>query len=454
MNEKKNNFNHLVNGDVSSQICKIAVPASVGFFFNTMYNVVDTYFAGAISTDATAAISLSFPVFFLVIAMSFGIGTGVTALVSNALGAGDNEKARIYSLQGLSFSVILGVLVGAVGYFIAPSLFRFLGAEGEYLKIATAYMNVILLSAVFFSLVHAMNGVLNARGDTVTFRNFLIMGFFLNLLFDPALIYGWFGLPALGFIGVAWATLFIKFIGTIYVGTVLKKRNILCGACLRDFVPDMKVFKKIGEQSFPASLNMMTIAVGVFVITYYVSEFGKEAVAAYGIATRVDQIALLPAMGLNIAAVALIGQNNGAKKFDRCRDVYKKVMRYGLIISAIGMFGVFLFSYQLMSFFSDNSRVVDIGNRYLLISIWIYLAYTILFMVTSVLQGLKKPNFAIWIGVYRQIVAPLIVFYLFVQVLKLGIWGVWWGVFAINWTAVVISLYYVNHVMKKMFNRE
>ncbi len=115
---------------------------------------------------------------------------------------------------------------------------------------------------------------------------------------------------------------------------------------------------------------MLSVAVGIFVITYFISPFGKVAVAAYGIATRIDQIALLPSIGLNIAALTLIGQNNGAGQLERCMKIYKLVMRYGLFVSSVGMLGVLLFARELMSLFAQDAEVIDIGVYYLRISLY------------------------------------------------------------------------------------
>lgn len=442
--------NDLTQGSIPIHIKKIAIPASLGFFFNTMYNVVDSYFGGLVSTDALAALSLSFPVFFIIFAFGSGISTGASALISNALGAKDEERARFYALQSVTFSVISGLLLTVVGYFVAPFLFKILGATGNYLNIAVSYINVILLGSVFFGLTFVINGILNARGDTKTFRNFLIVGFFLNCFLDPALMYGWLGFPAMGLAGVAWATFIIQVIGVAYMGRVLIKQNILCQGCSSVFIPQSRYFKEIFQQGFPASLNMMTVAVGIFIITYFIAPFGKAAVASYGIATRIDQIAMMPSIGLNIAALALVGQNNGAKKFDRCLEVFKTVLRYGFYVGLVGMIVVYAFAAQLLGIFTKDPEVIHIGVHYLHISVFVYWAYTVLYIVVAVLQGLKKPNFALWIGVYRQILTPTIFFYVFSQVLGLGLDGVWWGVFTINWTAVVIALFYVKGVFGKL----
>jgi putative MATE family efflux protein len=444
----------LTSGDISKQIRLIAIPASVGFFFNTMYNAVDTYFGGLISTDALAALSLSFPVFFLIIALGVGISTGASALIANAVGAKDETEARVYASQALSFSVIVSLFLTVIGFWIAPFLFTLLGAQGRYLEIATNYINIILLGAVFFSLTFVMSGILSARGDTATFRNFLIVGFFLNCFLDPAFMFGWLGLPAMGLSGVAWATVVIQVIGVGYMGWVLTRRGVLCKECLPLLIPKPKYFRALFGQGFPASLNMLTIAVGIFIITYFVAPFGKAAVAAYGIMTRMDQIAMLPSIGLTTAALTLIAQNNGAGKFERCREIYRTVMRYGFIVGIIGMVVAYLFATPFIKLFTHDPEVVRIGVHYLHISIWIYWAYMILYLVVATLQGLKSPNFAFWIGTYRQIIAPIIFFYLFARVLNWQLDGIWWGIFAINWTAVIISLLYAKKVMDRLFGQD
>jgi Na+-driven multidrug efflux pump len=219
-------------------------------------------------------------------------------------------------------------------------------------------------------------------------------------------------------------------------------------------MPKLKYFKALFAQGFPASLNMLTIAVGIFIITYFVAPFGKAAVAAYGIMTRMDQIAMLPSIGLTTAALTLVAQNNGAGKFERCREVYRTVMRYGFVVGIIGMAVAYLFATPFVTLFSRDTQVIQIGVHYLHISIWIYWAYMILYIVVATLQGLKRPNFAFWIGTYRQIIAPIIFFYLFARVFDWQLDGVWWGIFAINWTAVIISLIYAKKVMNKLFGSD
>lgn len=440
----------LVTGPIPKLIRQIAMPASIGFFFNTMYNVVDTYYAGFISTDALAALSLSFPVFFIILAIGSGISTGATALIANSLGEDDLESAKNYASQAIGFTILLSIVLSILGVYVAPWLFTILGASGQYLDLSLSYINIIFYGSVLFMLNHVMNSSLNAQGDTKTFRNVLIIGFLLNLIFDPWFMFGGFGLPAMGLAGVAWATVFIQLISLFYLSYKAGRTPLICLRCISMMKPQKKYIKEISKQGFPASLNMMTVALGIFIITYFVSRFGQEAVAAYGIATRIDQIALLPGIGLNIAALTLVGQNNGAKAFDRVKEIIKKSFTYGFFVSLIGMAFVFIFSQKLMGVFSDDNIIIKQGVEFLKISILVYPAYTALFISTSILQGLKKPFYAIWIGIYRQLVGPFVFFSLLTSVLAWGIFGIWWGIFIVNWTGLIITILYLRTVIKKI----
>jgi Na+-driven multidrug efflux pump len=189
--------------------------------------------------------------------------------------------------------------------------------------------------------------------------------------------------------------------------------------------------------------------VGIFVITYFISEFGKEAVAAYGIATRIEQIVLLPTIGLNTAALTLVAQNNGAKRFDRIRQTLHVSLRYGGVLMGAGAFALFFCAPYLMGLFTKDSAVARIGSSYLRIAAFVLSAYVILYVNVATLQGLKRPLFAVWIGLFRQIVAPTLVFFLCTQVFHLGLMGIWWGIFSITWGAALFTLFYVRRLLEQ-----
>lgn len=433
---------------------RLAIPVGMGFFFNTMFNVVDTFYAGFISTQALAAMSLSFPVFFLIIAVGSGIATGATALIGNALGSDRRAEARLYATQAITFAAIHGMIMTAAGLVAAPTLFRILGAGDEYLLLALSYINAIFVGSTCFILNQSLNASLNATGNTKYFRNFLIVGFFLNLGLDPWFLFGGFGLPAMGLAGVAWATVVVQAVGNVYLGFQIRKSGLVRGASPRDFVPRKQPFIDLAKQGFPASLNMLTVALGIFVITWFLGRFGREAVAAYGIATRIEQIVLLPVMGLNVATLALVAQNNGAGLASRVRETVRTAMSVGVMMMAAGGVAVYFAAERLMRFFTTDSAVIGIGADYLHIAAFVFGAYVILYVSVFTLQGLKRPLYAVLIGSFRQIIAPIPVFIVFTNHLGLGIRGIWWGIGIVTWSAALISLGYVRSVLRLLPERE
>ena len=439
----------LIEEPVPGLIRDITVPASIGFLFNTLYNAVDTFFAGLISTQALASLSVTFPVFFIIIAMGTGISTGTTALVANSLGAGRTGEARLYAMQGISFGILTGASLTAAGIYGSPFLLRFLGASDDYLAMSTIYINTIFAGAVLFMLLYMLNSVLNGLGETRPFRNFLIVGFLLNLMLDPWFIYGGLGLPAMGIFGIALATVVIQGIGCVYLGRKVCGTGLTEDCVVRGFLPKPGPFREIARQGLPASFNMLTVGAGIFVIMYFVSQFGKEAVAAYGIAMRIEQIVLVPTIGLNVAALTLVSQNNGAGLFDRVREVLRKCLKYGALIMAVGTALILVSAKFLMELFTGDDAVVGIGATYLRIDALVFYAYVFLFVNVAALQGMKKPMFAVWIGLYRQVAAPAALFWVLTRVFHLGLLGIWWGIFAVTWSAAAITLLYT----KKTINR-
>jgi putative MATE family efflux protein len=297
-----------------------------------------------------------------------------------------------------------------------------------------------------------MSAILNALGDTRPFRNFLVAGCLLNVLLDPWFIYGGFGVPPMSFAGIALATVLIQAVGCLYL-CLRVRRTKLRGACGPDRLrPRLASFREIARQGVPAAANFFTIGLGIFVITYFVSGFGKEAVAAYGAAMRIEQIILLPAIGLSTATLAIVAQNSGARLFDRMDETVRTALRYGSIIMLCGTGALFLFAGPLMAVFTADPAVIAVGRTYLKISAFVLYAYVVLSVNVSALQGIRKPMFALWIGLWRQISAPAAVFWFLTQLLGFGLTSVWWGIFGINWSAAAVAWIYARRQMKKAAN--
>jgi Na+-driven multidrug efflux pump len=219
---------------------------------------------------------------------------------------------------------------------------------------------------------------------------------------------------------------------------------------IADLRPRWHYFRELFRQGLPATMNMTTVSLGIFIITWYVGRFGQEAVAAYGIGTRIEQIALLPIMGLNISTLALTAQNYGAERIDRIRETVHVSLRYGVFFATTGTVAALLFSRELMGFFTADRAVIDIGVGFLTVEAWVLSAYVLLYICVSTMQGIKLPLFGLSIGLYRQIAGPVLIFHLFTTVLGLGLAGIWWGIFGITWSAALIVVMYVNRTLARL----
>jgi putative MATE family efflux protein len=441
---------NLTEGSIKKALQQIAIPASIGFLFNTLFNVVDTYFAGQLSVAALAGLTISFPIFLITIALASGIGTGSTALAAIALGKKNSQEYHQIAKNALLLSFLVAAALLIVSPFAIPWLLQVSGGTGEVFDAGLAYMNVVIIGAVFQILNFTFNGLLSAQGNTKPFRNFLILGFFLNLILDPMFIFGWFGLPELGTAGVALATVLVQVFGTIYLSVSFFKSN--------QFVKDMFTKAKLSfvalsqllKQGVPVSLNNATISIGIFIIQYFIYQFGStETIAGYGVAVRIEQIALLPTIGLNIATVALVGQNFGAQQWQRILQSIKQAVKYGLILLTIGLLIIYPFAPQLVGLFNADPVVIQEGATYLRIEGLAIYTYTMIGIASSVMVAIKKPYYALIIGVLRQL-TPIFVFFLLGDVLQLGTIGIWWGIVLVNYIAAFFAWYVVYRLLNRL----
>ncbi|WP_085905330.1 MATE family efflux transporter [Kiloniella majae] len=449
----------LVRGSLPEHFKALAIPAGIGMLFNTLYNVVDTFFAGMISTDAQAGLSVSFTVFFILIAFGIGLGQGISALVGTAIGAKnqpENHKNPDHSFppkdiaaQGLSFATLFSGVLCVAGYYAIPHLLDLLGVYNGYRTLAHDYLMLILFAAPAFMIAFAANGILSAQGDTVTNRNALIGGFVANCLLNPLFIFGAFGIPGLGFDGLAISTVIIEWFVAFYLLSHALKSRAMAQTKLSCFTPHLKIIKDTVAQGAPASLNFLTITIGVFVIQYFLQPFGATAVAAYGIALRIEQLILLPGLGLTIVLLPIIAQNHGAKELDRVRYAFWWCVLTGIGMMLIGALLLLIGGKFLLGLFTQDPDVISVGFDYLLLAAPMLPAYLTLFAMMSFFQGIKRPIWTVWIGIYRQIFASAGFATLFIYVLNWGAWGVWAAVFTAVWSGLLLSTIILLIVARK-----
>lgn len=436
--------NELLTKDINSLIKQIAIPSSIGMFFNTMYNVVDTFYVGSISTVAITALSYSFIVFFMLLSISFGLSSAITAHVGNSLGRHKEFLAKIYVTNGITFVSLSAIILAFLGFIFVKDIFVLMGAKELALALSLEYMYIILIGTIPMLIGLGANAVLIARGDTKSYRNVLVLGFFLNLILDPLFIYGYGFIPAFGFAGVAYATVIIQFITFGYIILKLYQTKLLSFQRPILFLPDFRIYKKIAKQAIPMSLNMLTMSLGTMIITYFVSKYGYKAVASFGIGYRVEQIILLPMLGLNTAVSSIVANNYGAKNFDRIFEVRKKALRYGYMMSVAGVVILFLFGKQIIMLFDNDIEVVQIAYEYVIIESFIFFAFITIFIANSTLQGIKQPFIIPYVSFYRQILMPMIVLYILVNIYFVEIIYMWITIALIIYTAAFYIHFYTQ----------
>lgn len=445
----KNQSIDLTEGSIYQHLRRIAIPASIGFLFNTLFNVVDTIYVGQVSTDALAGLTLSFPVYFILISLALGLGQGTTALTSIHLGERRYDSYHQKIKAAIFWALFLSLLMAFLSPVLIPFLFRLMGASGVSLELGVRYSVIIYAGSLFFFTNLLISGILNAEGNTKPFRNFIIIGFFLNLILDPLFIFGWFGLPELSTAGVAIATVIVQGLGSIYLLYMLKSSAYFSYQTLLKTKLTRSDIGKVINQAFPVALTNATIALGIFVINYFALLYGGDiAVAAYGSALRIEQILFLPTIGFNIAALSIIGQNFGAKNPARMKEAAFKAAYIGLGILTVAIILILIFARPLMRLFSSDLDLIETGVTYLRIATLGLWTYMFLNISVSMLQAIKKPLISFLIGLYRQLF-PVVVFAYLGGVLGYGVNGIWWGIVLVNWSAVLIAVPITIGLFKK-----
>lgn len=447
---------NLLTDKIPSLLWKIGLPAGIGFFFNTLFNITDAYWAGKLGVEAATAMSQTFPIFLLLIVFGNGISSAASTLIGNALGAKNNKQIAEF-LEHIIFLSILLVIV------LTPALLAstqtILSLTGDVTPsvqaLSLGYIIPVLSFSVVFILSYALNGLLNAYGDTKTYSNALIVGAIVNLGLDPLLMFGWGPIPGMGIAGVAWATIIIQLVTLLYMISVVRKRGIFTLCQWSGWRPRWSVIREILHIAVPASISMIFVAVGIFVINAFLRDFGTAVMAIYGVGTRIEQIVLLPTIGLSIAASAIIAQNNGAGNFARVRETYKLSLIYGALVVIPLALVIWILRDQLYPLFitpkdaEDAVNIVRLGREYTSVVIGLFWGYIFLFITVGALQSVKRPMFGLWMNLFRQVILPLIVFTL---VIRAGgnYLSVWWSIFGIVWFSAIIALIYGQMVFRKL----
>lgn len=432
----------LSTGPIAAHLWRLAWPAAVGMVFNTLYNLTDFWFAGLLSAEALAGVSIAGSVFFLLVSIGAGMQTGTTAMMAADTGAGRMDDVRSWFNNALGLGLLVSGVTLAGGWMLAAPLVRFLGAESHIEPLALQYLQITLIGNASFIAASVATGGLMALGDTRSASTALAVGFFANFGLNPLLTFG----LGLGVYGLALATVMIKIATAVYLIAILNRR---LGFVSRPVLMPSRIID-LCRQVLPASFNMLTIIIGGFITVSFIGRFGSENVAGYAVGLRLEQLLLLPALGLNTAVMALAGQNYGAGKTDRVRESWRKGLQAGAAMALISMPVMIFLSPLMMAFFSDNRQIQQTGAMYLRIDAAAFYGYVVLFICVATLQALRQPLFPLVIGLIRQLILPAIANYTLIVVLGYPMPSVFYSIVIIVLLSAVFTWWYTCRQLARL----
>ena len=438
---------NLLNDDIPTLVKKLAIPASVGTLFQTFYNIVDTYFAGKISPEALAALSKSFPIYFIIIATCIGVSVAGTSLIGNSIGENNRKNVLYYFSHIIIYGFIISIIITFLGLNYSEKVFYLMGSSSEVATLGTQYTDIIYYGSILFILVVSLNSLLHAEGDTKTYRNVLIISFFLNIILNPIFIFGFFFIPALGVKGIAVATLIAQFVAFLIIlfKVIVNKR--VKEITKEFFFIKFFYLKNIFFQSMPITIAISGYSIAASIVFTFIGLSGENAVAGYGAATRIEQVVLLPILGINTAIISIISQNFGAKHFNRVKQTYFTSIKYGLFIMFFSGILVYFTSSIVPGFFSNDPEVIDYGTRYLKIASFILPAYPIFFLSNGFFMALKKSENAMINNIFRNVLVPILVFYL-AKYLSADYNNFFWLWAVFQWSLSLLLFLFVIYFMK------
>ena len=442
----------LLKENIPVLVRKLAIPASVGTLFQTLYNIVDTFYSGLISPEALSALSKSFPIYFIIVATSIGVTVGGTSLIGNSIGEKNEKNALYYFTHIIIYGLLISVFITFIGLYFSEKVFNLMGSTQEITNLGLQYTNIMFYGSFLFFLVVSLNSLLHAEGDTKTYRNVLILSFLLNIILNPILIFGFLFIPAMGMMGIGLSTIIAQLIAFLIILFKVLQNPRVKKITIEYFNVKFTFLKNIFFQSMPISIAICGYAVAATFIFTYVGQTSELAVAGYGAATRIEQVVLLPILGINTAIISIIAQNFGANNFDRVKETYFVSVKYGLILMIFSGVLVYLTADLVPRFFSSNEVVLEYGRRYLKIAAFILPAYPIFFLSNGFFMGLKKSNYAMVNNMMRNVLVPICVFYL-AKYLSADFDTFFWLWFVFQWTLSLLLFTYVSYYIKKKLDK-
>ena len=422
----------------------MALPMMAGMTVHTTYLIADTAFIGTLGTDALAAATFVAPLFFLTMALTMGLGTAVTALIAQAVGRGDAQTADSAAGTAITTGLVLGTAFGAAGLAAGPSMLELLGAEGRVAELGWAYFRVLALFMPLFFVSSVLRSILTGEGDARTPMVVLTVATVANIVLDALFIL----VLDLGLTGAAFATVASVLISvTAFAALLARRTRAFVRLRAQTLVPDIRVVVPLAALAMPIAASMIVMSVGTMLYNGLLADFGPVAVAAYGAASKVDMIVVLPIFGLAGAAVTVVGMFAGAGRSDLVRSTALYTYRWAIILAGLIGGAAFLSSGLIVPFFTDDPRAIEIGTTYLGYMIFAYPMMAVGMTTGRLLQGLGHGLPALMITTLRVLIIGVPTAFFAVRVAGQSIEGVWVGILSGGVAATLMSLLMVRRLM-------
>ncbi|MBI5817868.1 MAG: MATE family efflux transporter [Verrucomicrobia bacterium] len=395
----------LTFGSVPRHLVVFSMPMMLGNLIQGAYSFVNAVWVGkGLGEAEMGAVTVTGATMFALLALALGITVGAGILAAQFVGARDTDGLRRVVQTSTALQVVASLVVIVIGECLAAPMLRWMDTPADVLPLAVSYTRWPLLATPFLFGTYLIGALLRAVGDSKTPLYFQAGGLLLTVALDPVLMFGWLGCPRLGLNGTAIANIISQSVSMFALYAWLHRRRDATAPDWRRLTMDRPTLWLILKIGLPAAVQQGLAAFSFLFITGIVNAYGVSATAAFGAAMRIDQLALLPALGFSVAVSTMTGQNIGAQRFDRVREVF----RWGLLMSGgvtlVGTVAVVALPGLLLRAFLNDPEAIRIGTSYLMIIGACYPCFAIMFVSNGVINGAGRTMvttlvtlFALWI---------------------------------------------------------
>ena len=447
-NNKNTNRELLLHGNMLQAILTLAIPVVINSFLQTMYNLTDTYWLGKLGTEELAAINLVSPMQNIIINFGSGITVAGSVLISQYLGAKRDDDARSMANQIFACALIFSVVCAGLGALFTPSIVTWLGAEGETWQHSKTYMQLVILDMPFLFTVNMYTAINQAQGDTLRPMLLNFTGIVLNMILDP-LFMVWL---SMGVAGAALATVSAKAVPAVIAFILLQNRDKDVYLRLSKLKFEKEKLKNILVVGLPTAIGGSTMQFGFLLMSRNVFKYGTQAMAAYGIGNKINSLITLPTNGIGSAVATIVGQNVGAKQYDRAEQGYKMSRRISVIFLFVG--GMILsrmpVSTAIVQIFSDDAEVISMAADFLSIMAFWCFANGVHNSSMGLFQGSGHTEVTMMIDAARLWIFRFATLFVCETWLNMGVRSVWYSVVVSNGlSALVLFIIYKTGYWRK-----